>query len=351
MIKGVNEIKHQVESFLYRMYGGKDVPPRLDNISFRTKTESAKNYYVPIFIGSPTIRKGKYWYSGEVDSEYLKRLIDNGHLFSLHDLEIESLDQQTFFSGHNFSRLAKYAWWTFSKEFLKELELAVQCLPIHLLPEFIETLSKYKSPYLIEDTDQEDRLEPESVKFARVKKLHWFKIHDEYVQIELKDKDNRKKILSFLRRRKRVLKNEGNQSFRKMKDTVIYRDFSDLFIDALWQEKFDFVLSLLRSKYNSTGENGSWLIDELRAKGKAPENGHFQLFFITNKFLQMGAFKQTELTLSEICQKLYFSLRIDLDKSKFSKYYYQILNESAFSGKQNVLVEEMDSFLSKANLL
>ena len=82
MIKGVKEIKYQVESFLYRMSEGREASPRLDNISFRTKTESAKNYYVPIFIGNPTIRKGKYWYSEEPDSEYLKRLIDNGHLFS-----------------------------------------------------------------------------------------------------------------------------------------------------------------------------------------------------------------------------------------------------------------------------
>jgi len=228
--------------------------------------------------------------------------------------------------------------------------MTVQDIPAHLLPEFIKMLVKNQRPYHIMDGERENVLEPKPVKFARVKKLHCFRNHEEYSEIALKDEEHRRILLKCLKRRLKELSGIENVLIEPNEQACSYREFSDLFVDDEWRQKFEFVLKLLKPNYASP-KNAPNLITAMRDKGKVPPNSHFQLFFITNKFLQMGAFKQTELTLSEICQKLYFSLRIDLDKSKFSKYYYQVLNESSFSGKQNVLVEEMDSILRKINVL
>lgn len=50
VIMGLKAIKYQAESYLFKVYNGFNTPPGLDNISSRTKMESANNFYVPTSI-------------------------------------------------------------------------------------------------------------------------------------------------------------------------------------------------------------------------------------------------------------------------------------------------------------
>lgn len=348
---GLKALRYQAESHLFKVYNGFNAPPRLDDISARTKRESATNYYVLIFIGTPTIRKGRTFYTKEIDSKYLKRLLEGGHLFSLHDLEIEAVDPQSFFSPYNFSRIVKYAWWTFGVDFQKELEVAAQNISAHLLPSFFDTLSKNTSPYQMEDSVVKVALEPDAVKFARVKKLHCFKNHDEYLGAALKDEENRKMILKLLKKRRQIFNCIENKSDQKRKRSVQYREFSDLFVNDEWREKFDFVLSLLKPNYDSIKESPR-LIDVMQDKGregKVPSNSHFQLFFITYMFMSYGAFKASEQDLSIICRKLYKYLRIGLDTTKFSYHSTVVLNKNRHVGGKATIKEELTVILARCN--
>lgn len=347
---GLKAIKYQAESYLFKVYNGFNAPPRLDHISYRTKTESANNFYAPIYIGNPTIRKGRYFMTRELDSNYLKRIKEDGHLFALHDLNIESVDIHSFFSINYFSRITKYAWWTFNEDFQQELEIAVRDIPPHLLAEFIGKLAKYQTPYQVKDAESENALEPEPVKFARIKKLHCFKNHHEYAEIALKDEENRAVILKCLRKRQKEINRSEKNSVKTPKGSDNYMKFSDLFVNEEWRKKFYYVLSLLKPNYEAS-ENGLRLIDAMCIKGKVPPNSHFQLFFITNMFMAYGAFESSDQDLSQICRKLYQSLRIDLDTTKFSYHMTIVLNQKKHIGGKVSLKKELNTILNNCNLL
>jgi len=343
-------IKYQAESYLFQTYNGFAAPPRLDSVSSRTKTESIKNYYEPIFVGTPTIRKGKYFLTRELDGKYLMRLKDDGHLFSLHPLGIESIDEHRFFSSDIFPKIAQYAWWTFNKVFLKTLQIAVQDIPPYLLPEFIEMLAKHPAPYKALDPVDGIKLESEPIKFARVKKLHCFQNHKEYSGIALIDEGNRAAILKCLRKRQREINATMKNAVKPAKKSGNYRAFSALFVNEEWRKQFEFVLSMLKPKYD-TNENGANLVEAMRAKGRVFPNSHFQLFFITNVFKNLNAFKDPDLDLRQICRKLYLDLRIDLHKSKFSVHSTEVVNINNHIGGKAIIKEELIAILKNAKIL